>query len=102
MRRYFYHKANEVGMQIYLEDAMAAAALLMAAAMLAVAGVSYLRTRHGRVLAPALVAASLFQFILSFGSDAPPQEWELSAAAAEIAAVAAVYAIWLLRGRGGE
>jgi len=94
-------------MQLYLEDALAAAALLMSAVMLLLACASYLRTHQRRVIAPAIVAAgilavALLQVLQSSASDAPPEGYMLWAALAEIGAIAAVYAIWLLRGRGGE
>ena len=94
-------------MHLFLEDALVAAAFLMSAVMLIIAGLSYARTRHGKVILPAvaaslILAVSFAQVFLSLGSDAPPGGYELPVALAETCAIAAVYAIWLLRGRSGE
>jgi hypothetical protein len=94
-------------MILYIEDALSSAALIMSAFMLIVAGLSYARTRHGKVILPAvaaslILAVSFAQVFLSLGSDAPPGCYDLPVALAETCAIAAVYAIWLLRGRSGE
>ena len=94
-------------MDLFAEDVLAAASLVLSAVLAILGGISYFRSRQGRLLVPMLaglvvLAVSGFLTVRGAFSSGPPGPWDLPVSATLLVIVVILTIVWLAGGRAGS
>jgi len=94
-------------MELYAEDLLVAVTLVLSAALVLLAGVSYARTRSARLLVPlgiglAVMVASGYLTVRGAFSTEPPGGLDLPVSVALLAVILVLTIVWLAGGRAGR
>ena len=96
-------------MDLYAEDMLAAAGLVLSATLTIISGISFARSRSGRLLVPlgAGLAVLMATRLAKQGgggafSSGPPGPWDLPVSAMLLVIVIILTIVWLAGGRAGR